>query len=136
MPNINYWAVIVAAITSFVVGAVWYSPLLFGKPYMELRGMTPGALAELRMPVWKVLAEFARGLVVAYVLARFVVLLGVGGWQSAAQLGLWLWLGFYATLYVGAVIHENMPWRLYAIHVGDGLVKILLMAVVLGVWQR
>ena len=29
MPRINYWAVVVAAVAAFVVGAVWYSPLLF-----------------------------------------------------------------------------------------------------------
>ncbi len=34
-----------AAVVAFVVGAVWYSPLLFGKTYMELRGMKPAALA-------------------------------------------------------------------------------------------
>ncbi len=43
--QINYWAVVVAAVVAFVVGAVWYSPLLFGKTYMELRGMNPAALA-------------------------------------------------------------------------------------------
>ena len=38
-------------------------------------------------------------------------------------------------LLVGAVIHENMPVKLYAIHAGDALVKTLLMTVILGVWR-
>ena len=50
-------------------------------------------------------------------------------------LGVWVWIGFHATLLVGSVIHENMPWKLYAIHAGDGLVKILLMAIIHGVWR-
>lgn len=134
MLSINYLAVVVAAVGAFVVGAVWYSPLLFGKQYMELRGMNPSA--DVKMSVATILAEFVRNLVVAYVLARFVVLLGVSDWKSAVQLGLWVWLGFYATLnLLGAVLHESMPWKLYGIHVGDGFVKLLLMTVILGAWR-
>jgi len=44
-----------------------------------------------RPPPWKLLAEFARSLVVAYVLARFVVLVGVADWTGAVQLGAWVW---------------------------------------------
>jgi len=133
---LNHLAVFVAAVAAFLVGALWYSPLLLGKPYMKLRGMNAAAMAEMKMPPWKIGAEFLRCLVTAYVLARFVVLLGVADWNGAVLLGLWVWLGFYATLYLGAVIHENLPLKLYAIHAGDALVKTLLMAVILGVWRR
>ena len=50
MLKINYLAVIVAAVAAFVVGAVWYSPFLFGKAYMEVRGMNPGAMANMTPP--------------------------------------------------------------------------------------
>jgi hypothetical protein len=136
MLRINYWPVVVAAVAAFVVGAVWYSPLLFGKAYMMLRGLNPAAMANMRPPAGEMLGEFVRYLVVAYVLARFVVLLGVGDWKGAVQLGLWVWIGFQAMLLMGAVLHEKMPWMLYAIHAGDALVKTLLMTVILGVWRR
>lgn len=35
MPEINYIAVIVAALLSFAIGGLWYSPLLFGKMWLE-----------------------------------------------------------------------------------------------------
>ncbi|WP_417447042.1 DUF1761 domain-containing protein [Kangiella sp.] len=35
MPEINYFAVIVAALLSFAIGGLWYSPLLFGKMWLE-----------------------------------------------------------------------------------------------------
>ena len=69
-------------------------------------------------------------------IAYFVVRLGVGDWKSALQLGLWIWVGFQAMLLMGAVLHEHMPWTLYAIHAGDALVKTLLMTVILGVWRK
>jgi hypothetical protein len=137
MPKINLWAVLVAAVVAFVVGALWYSPLLFARAYTEVRGMTPpGAMAAMRPPVWEMLGEFVKNIVVAYVLAYFVVRLGVGDWKSALQLGLWVWVGFQAMLLMGAVLHEKMPSTLYAIHAGDALVKTLLTTVILGVWRR
>jgi hypothetical protein len=104
---------------ALVVGAAWYSPLLFGRAYMEVRGIDPGAMADMRPPVGELLGEFAKNLVIAFVLAHFVVRLGVGDWKGAVQLGLWVWVGFQAMLLMGVVLHEKMPWMLYAIHAGD-----------------
>jgi len=102
---------------------------------MDLRGMNPGAIAAMRPPVGEMIGEFVKTLVVAYVLAYFVVRLGVGDWKDAVVLGVWMWIGFYATL-LGSVIHENYPWKLYAVHAGDGLVRTLLMTLILGVWRK
>lgn len=136
MLGMNYLAVVVAAVAAFVVGAVWYSPFLFGNAWMKLSGMDPGAMANTTPPLGTLVAEFVRCLVVAYVLARLVVLLGVVDWMGATRLGVWLWIGFPVTLLAGSVIHENVPWKLAAIHAGDWLVKTLLMAAILGVWRR
>ena len=136
MPKMNYWAVVVAAFVAFVVSAVWYSPLLLGKAYMEVRGMNPAPMANMKIPAGEMLGEFVHNAVIAFVLAHFVVRLGVRDWRGALQLGLWVWVGFQAMLLMGAVLHEKMPWMLYAIHAGDALVKTLVMTVVLGVWRR
>ncbi len=44
MVHVNYLAVLVAALAVFVLGWLWYSPLLFFKPWMRLRDMDPVAL--------------------------------------------------------------------------------------------
>jgi len=134
MLKINYLAVILAAIAAFVVGALWYSPLLFGRAYMEVRGLNPSAAAEMKPRVGELLGEFVKNIVVAFVLAHFLVPLGVRDWKGALQLGLWVWVGFQAMLLMGAVLHEKMPLTLYAIHSGDALVKTLLMSLILGMW--
>ena len=136
MSEINYLAVVLAAVAAFVLSWLWYSPFLFGNEMMKLQGVNPGAMSDMKMPAWKMLGEFARSLVVAYVLARFVVLLGVVDWKGAVNLGVWLWIAFPVVLLGGAVMWENVPWRLAAIHAGDWLVKIHLMAVILGMWRR
>src|SRR5438034_8977678 len=94
MVHVNYLAVLVAAVAVFVLGWLWYSPLLFYKPWMRLRGMDPvAAMAGAKMPGGKLLIELVRCLVLAYVIARFVALLGVSGGLGAVHFGLSLWAG-------------------------------------------
>ena len=38
--EVNYVAVLAAAIASFVIGALWYSPMLFGKMWMKLSNVS------------------------------------------------------------------------------------------------
>jgi hypothetical protein len=134
MSETNYWAVVVAGVAAFAASSVWY--ILFGKERMKLLGDDPAATADMKkVPAWKKPVELFRGLVVAYVLARFIVLLGVADWKGAVQLGIWVWIGFPAMILVGSVLWDNRPWKLAAIHAGDWLLKILLMAVILAVWR-
>src|SRR5438034_213058 len=86
MVHVNYVAVLVAAVAVFVLGWLWYSPLLFFKPWMRLRGMDPvAAMAGAKMPAGKLLIELARCLVLACVIARLVALLGISTWMGAVH---------------------------------------------------
>jgi hypothetical protein len=40
--------VLMAAVATMVIGMLWYSPLLFAKPWVELNGYTPDKLAALK----------------------------------------------------------------------------------------
>jgi hypothetical protein len=60
---------------------------------------------------------------------------GIDAWTGGLVLGLALWLGFPLVLWTGAVVHENTPWQLAAIHGGDWLVKLLVVSVIVSVWQ-
>jgi len=50
-PLINIWAVIVAAVAFWVLGAVWYSPVLFGKRWQKELGFTDEYLKKANMVV-------------------------------------------------------------------------------------
>jgi hypothetical protein len=136
MAHVNNLAVVVAAVAVFVLGWLWYSPLLFFKPWMRLRGMDPAAaMAGAKMPGGKLLVELARCLVLAYVVARVAALLGVTTWTGAVHLGLFLWIGFPVILLTGSVLWENIPWKVAAIHAGDWLVKMLVIPLIVSVWR-
>src|SRR5437899_4914535 len=120
MVHVNYVAVLAAAVAVFGVGWLWYSPLLFFKPWMQLRGMDPvAAMAGAKMPAGKLLIELVRCLVLAYVIARFVALLGVSSWMGAVHFGLFLWIGFPVILLTGSVLCESIPWKVAASRAGD-----------------
>jgi hypothetical protein len=92
MPKVNYLAVVVASVAAFAASAILYSPLLFGKVWTELRSVEPGAIANVRPPAGEMIGEFVKTLVIAYVLARFFVLLEVVDWKGAPLIGVWLWI--------------------------------------------
>jgi hypothetical protein len=130
--DVNLAAVLVAPVLAFVVSTSWY--LLFGKRLADLLGRDPAAAAE-RPPVWMILVELVRSLVVAAVFAGLVAGLDLAGWADGATLALTVWVGFPAVLLSGSVLWDKVPWRVAAIHGGDWLVKLLLFGVLLGAWQ-
>jgi len=136
MVHVNYLAVLVAAIAVFVLGWLWYSPLLFYKPWMRARGMDPAvAMAGAKMPAGKLVIELVRCIVLAYVIARFVALLGISSWMGAVHFGVFLWIGFPVILLTGSILWENVPVKVAVIHAGDWLVKLLVIPIIVSVWQ-
>jgi len=136
MVHVSFLPVLVAAVVVFVLGWLWYSPLLFYKPWMRLRGLDPvAAMAGAKMPGGKLLVELVRCLLLAYVIARFVALLGISSWLMAVHFGFMVWIGFPVIILAGSVLWENTPWKVAAIHAGDWLVKLLVISVIVTLWR-
>ena len=82
------------------------------------------------------IVELARTFIVAYVLALLAARLGVADWKGAVQLAVMLWIAFSVVMWAGAIMWENVPVKLAAIHAGDWLVKTVLVTVIVGLWRR
>jgi len=129
-PGINLWAVVAAAIAAFVASSIWYIGL--GGVLAELSA----AYADTQSPSpWVLLGEFLRSLVIAYALARLAALVRIDDWKGALGLGAGLWV-FPAVILVGSVIHERYPPMLAGVHAGDWLIKLLVMALIIGALRR
>jgi hypothetical protein len=102
---------------------------------MELSGTDPATAADAATPACTMLFVVVQSLVVAFMLAYFVAHLGIVNWKGAVRLGVLVWV-FPAMILLGSVVHEDVPLMLAAIHAGDWLVKLLLMAVILGLWRK
>jgi len=136
MPHVNYLAVLVAAIAVFVLGWLWYSPLLFYKPWMRLRGLDPvAAMAGAKMPAGRLVIEFARCVVLAYVIAVLVASLHLVRLIGAVHFAVFAWIGFPVLILTGSVLWENTPWKVAAIHAGDWLVKLLVISSIVYLWR-
>ena len=131
--KVNYWAVLVAAVTTLATSALWY--VVFGSAWLTLRGIDPDT-AEMPPQAWQMVGQVTRNLVVAFVLAQLLRWLRATTWKRALQVGLLVWFGFEAMAVAGSVLHENYPLGLYLIHVGDALQATLLMALILGAWRH
>ena len=131
--GINYRAVAVAAAVPLVVSSVWY--IIFGNAWLTLRGLDPGT-TDTTPEAWVLIAQFARNVAEAAVLAILLRRVGTATWGGALRLGLLAWFGLQAMTIAGSVLHEQYPLGLYAIHVGDALVTTLVMVSILSLWPR
>jgi hypothetical protein len=130
MPDVDLLAVLVATIAAFVSGATYYA--VFGNQLAEVSD--PAAAGE-QPPPWKLAVEVLRCLVTAAVVAGLAAQGEIDEWTGGLLLGLALWIGFPLVLWTGAMIHENTPAKLAVIHGGDWLLKLLVVAVIVAVWQ-
>jgi hypothetical protein len=136
--RINYAAVVVSAIAYWILGALWYSRLLFERPFIALKGLTPEQVAALQAASHgkEIAAAFAGSLLLAYVLAHFVKFTGAETAQAGIGTGFWLWLGFIVTTSIETVLFEGRPFGLYLINNGYHLVGLTGMGALLAVWRR
>ncbi len=135
--TVNLTAVLVAAVSSMVVGFLWYSQLLFGKKWMKLIGMTEGHMEAANAGMAKPYTmSFVGSLVMAYVLGLVISLTNAVNWQAGAMTAFWMWLGFVATTGANEYIYtvKPKPWTLYLINQGNILVTLLVMGAIVATW--
>jgi hypothetical protein len=129
----NFLGALVAALSTFLVGGLWYSPLLFARPWMAANGLTDADLKKGGLG--RIFGgSFALALVSALNLAFF---LADGkpdlGWGLAA--GALAGVGWVATSLGATYLFERKPLRLYLINAGYHAVTFTLMGGILGVWK-
>jgi hypothetical protein len=117
-----------AAVIAFVVSSIYYT----AATPLERRLVGEAALDRGRPEIWKVLTELLRTAIAA---ATFAWIAHRGDDLDVAHgivLALVLWVGLPLVLLIGSVIWERVhPWTA-AMHAGDWLLKLLLIAVIVG----
>jgi hypothetical protein len=136
MPHVhfNHWAILVSALIQWLLGAAWYSPILFAKPWMAMAGVRPSAQRTNRMAVGMV-ASFVGSLVTSFMLAQVVMWAGAQTYYLGGLIGFILWLGFIAAPLLASYVYEGRPFELFAINSGYWLVGLFLTGGLLAVWH-
>lgn len=143
-PTINILAVLVSAVLFFIVGALWYSPVMFANAWIKGMGLTEEQITEMKEkgPGAKpFIISFLGGLVMAFVTAHMVdfmkVVFGDSG-MTNLSIGLtsafWLWLGYIATFSLNSVAYEQKSWQFYFITTGYQFVGLMIMGAMNAIW--
>ena len=138
--GINPWAVLAAAIATMVVGFLWYSPLLFARPWMRLMGYDPddkAKVAEMQKGAGKLYGlSFVASIVPAVVLAKIIDITSVNTILYGMKVGFAVWLGFVATVQLTGALFGKQPTKLFLINTGYQLVCYLVMGGMLAKWPH
>lgn len=133
--EINWWAVLAAAALNSVIGALWYSPVLFGKMWAKLHGRRFEELPRSRN--LRAIAPISAGLTVliAFILVHFIRYAGAITAFRGAEAGFWLWLGFIAAVMAAASLFEGRTRKLWAIDAAYWLAVFLINGAILAAWR-
>jgi hypothetical protein len=132
--EVNYWAVLLAAVSSMVVGSIWYAKPVFGSTWQKLVGlkdsdMNKGAGYALGL-------AFALSIITAYVIAHVAYLsnhfFGNSFIQDAVTTSFWLWLGLTAARFATHDAFEHRRKKLTTMNIGNEFVTIVVMGLVIG----
>jgi hypothetical protein len=133
LQHMNHWAVLASALILWMLGAVWYSPALFSKPWMAALGIVPDA--SKKGLATGMIASFIGDILVAFVLLHFILWSGAQTFGLGAFVGFITWLGFFAATQFPQGIYERRPAKLFLINMGYWLLGLLIVGGVLAVWQ-
>lgn len=136
MVALNYFAVIVAGVAYFMLGGLWYSPILFAKPWMAALELSDADAERMQKGAGLAYAtSFIGSLVAAFVLAMFINYAEATSLGRGFITGFFVWLGFVATTSAPPYFYEDRPKKVYLIYAGYTLVGFLIMGAILAVWR-
>lgn len=133
--EVNYVAVVLAMISSMVVGSVWYAKSVFGTQWAKLVGLNDKKMAEGAGKAIGITVVVS--LITAYVLAHVAYLsnqfFGNSFLQDALSTAFWLWLGLTAARFITHDAFEQRPTKLTVMNVAHEFVTLMIMGLVIGI---
>jgi hypothetical protein len=132
LTTINWLSVIIAALSAFLLGYLWYSPILFGKRWMKESGVTPESAKDTNMV--KVFGTaFILSLIAAFFLALFI---GKGaGALFGALAGFMAGIGWVFTAMGISYLFERKTLAHFLINSLYSVVNLTIMGFIIGAWQ-
>jgi hypothetical protein len=131
--TLNIPAILVAAVIAFVLGGMWYSPMLFGKVWMQENDLSEDDLKQGSQARIFGFA-FLWSLVMAFNLGMFLNEPGTtASWGAAA--GFLAGFGWVAAGVFIIGLFERRSTRYMLINAGYMVVTLTLMGLVIGLWR-
>lgn len=137
MYTINFWPILISAIVGFGIGALWYSPILFGKEWMELMKLDDMDIDEAKAKgIWKsYLTHFIGNIVSFGVLAFVIATSNASSAGDGVFFGFIVWLGFIAPIGISNLLWRKDPFKLVMIDTFQILIGLLAGGAIIGAWK-
>ena len=137
MISISFWPIIVAALVAFAIGALWYSPILFGKEWMSLTRMSESDVSAAREKgVAKLyIGQFIVSVVTFGVLGFFIAATGAMTAGDGAFIAFLAWLGFPLMSGIGDMFWQKKPFKLFLITAVGTLISWIIGGAIIGAWR-
>jgi len=130
---INWFAILVAIISNFIIGGLWYSPMLFVNRWLAMSGVDKKVF-DAGLPM-ALIGDFFSALVIALVLNQVIRWSGAAGVAGGLMIAVLVWIGFVASVLLTQVTYEHRPFAFFAISAGYRLVTLLVAGAILSVWR-
>jgi len=135
-PEVNIWAVLLATISSMVVGTVWYAKSVFGSYWIKAaghdeEGMNTGSAGPIIITVF---VSFITAWVLAGVAAIAQSFYHGSFLTNTLLTALILWAGFTAARMITHDVFDRRPWGLTMLNVAHELVTLEIMALIIGLF--
>jgi hypothetical protein len=128
--DVNWLAVVLAALAKFAIGGVWYSPPVFGPRWGAIVAVSPQAFKARMLSA--MLTDLVASVVLSWILANSLQFMGAVGLIPGLRTSFFLWLGFIATTLISTTIYEGRPLALFWINGGYFLLSLLAMGAIIG----
>ncbi len=137
MYTMNFWPILVASVVIFGISTLWYSPILFGKEWMDLVKLSDEEAEVSRSKgLWKLyIVQFIMSLISFCVLAFIITSSNSDGASNGAFVGFLVWLGFVMTSGIGSLIWEKKPFKLVLINSVSILLNLVIGGAIIGAWK-
>ena len=131
MPNVNFLAILIAAIVGTIIGVIWYGPM-FGRVWKKLTGASDEDVELGKSETIKNYAlAFGGQLLTAYALASIIVFTFQYFSGFSYELIIWIWLGLVVPLLLNRVLWQGESWKLLILDSGYYLAQLLVMGAIL-----
>ncbi len=130
--TLNWWAILAAALSAFLIGGLWYSPAAFGTAWRKANGFKVNEPPPAPGKTFAV--SFVLSLIMAFNLAMFLndpkTTLAWGATAGFLAGFGWVAMG------IGIVsLFERRRWSYVAVNGGYMTVALVIMGAILGGWR-
>ncbi|MEO5318574.1 DUF1761 domain-containing protein [Arthrobacter sp. CC3] len=136
IPEINIWAVLLATLSSMVVGSVWYTPKVFGNYWMRVAKVSPSGEAKdaVKPILITLVVSFISALVLAGSAAISQHFYGGNFLANTLITAVILWAGFTAARFITHDAFEGRPAGLTILNCAHELVTLVVMGLIIGLF--